>query len=287
MQHDVFLRLGDLARRQPLLVVDVAEDRLHQLRVGHAAVAGGISNHGDLLLGLARAMRPEGWAAPGSCRPDRLSTRRSAKSGPVVVFDVEDLDDRKLELARRGRSSSRKSIDAVIGSAGAPLLEREPGRAARSPNSSATWRLVTIVFVSTSQPVPTYVETRQTRDLDAADGLRRARAAGAEACSRARQTALSLSLNSSCAASPTIASTGRPTRSTILRTDAGSALGDARGPGQERPAISDREPGSPGSRPRAARSVDASVETSAFNHASRSSHAAPGDSIEMAADGRR
>ena len=54
------LRLGHLSRRQPLLVVDVAENRLHQLLVGDPAVAGGISDHGDLLLGAAPATAASG-----------------------------------------------------------------------------------------------------------------------------------------------------------------------------------------------------------------------------------
>ena len=95
--------LGDLTRRQPLPVVDVAEDVLHELLVGDAAVASGIANDRDLLLAPEASAWRAGLGAPATCRPNAGSTRRNAKSGPDESSICQDLYNPELELTSSSR----------------------------------------------------------------------------------------------------------------------------------------------------------------------------------------
>ena len=83
----------ELPRREALLVVDRAEDRVHQLRVGDAAVAGGIADNRH--LGAAAGARPgEGdraGARPGGGQAEEGHVRAG------VGGDPDDLAERGLD----------------------------------------------------------------------------------------------------------------------------------------------------------------------------------------------
>ena len=103
VEQDVRFRFRHLTRSEPLLVEHVAENVLHQLRVGGPAVPGGVSDYGHLLrwreavtwtAGSAarapvRAIRPHAGArSPGHrrlrCAGSPRSGTRAVQSGPLL-----------------------------------------------------------------------------------------------------------------------------------------------------------------------------------------------------------
>ncbi len=87
----------DLTGREALAIVDVAENRLHQLLIRNAAVARRIADDRHLLSFAERRGRERN--RPG----ERLRRRGSVhpqqgKVRPLVVFDVQDLGDLKRQL---------------------------------------------------------------------------------------------------------------------------------------------------------------------------------------------
>ena len=194
-------RLRHLARREPLLVVDVAEDRLHQLLVGHRGCRGRDSRSPRPAASAVRGAVASGIGAASVVPPDAASTRSSAKSGPSSssMWRISTIGN----SSRSARpASSRKSIDAPIGLAPLPFLNVKPPRAAPAELP----RDVTIRHDRVLVHEPARADVRDVRaDRSRRCGRRPARRAAVDrldACSRDRQTSLSLSLNCSCARAP-------------------------------------------------------------------------------------
>ena len=171
VQHDVRPRLRHLARREPLLVVDVAEDRLHQLVVRNPPVPGGIPDHRDLLRRPGGRRRQRNRRLRARVRPRSSSTRRSAKSGPSSssMWRISTI----WNSSRSARPiSSRKLIDAADRPRAAPFLEREAAArsAGRTPAPRDDWSAI-VFFVH--EPARAHVlEPREAGHVDAADGSR-------------------------------------------------------------------------------------------------------------------
>ena len=117
------------AGREPLLVVDLAVDLLHQVRFGNAAVIGRIADGRDI-LGHRRSASPARSASRASRSPAIISTSKNATSGPGSSSMCSGLTSLKTSLL--GLSISwRKSTSALIGRRGPPGSQKPVALARR------------------------------------------------------------------------------------------------------------------------------------------------------------
>ena len=158
---------GDhLAGRESLLVVDVAEDPIHQVDVGYPAVSGGVADHGHEVVGARRLGKGDRRHRRGTLD---LVDAEEGQVWAVRVLDMEDLQELERQAVRT--VDLLEEVDRGAHETAARALPKDE---ARSATATELGGHVPIGHDGVRSHEPARAEPRQAvpLDLDPADRLR-------------------------------------------------------------------------------------------------------------------